>query len=77
VIAEGGLRVIEPPAPAPTPPEQAEADERLARLRGLIAELPERQREAIVLYAFEQMSYREIGGATARSARPSTSRSTR
>ena len=61
VIAEGGLEVIEPTAHDPTPPERAEADERLARLRGLIAELPERQREAIVLYAFEQMSYREIG----------------
>ncbi len=63
VIAEGGLEVIEPTAHGPTPPERAEADERMARLRGLIAELPERQREAIVLYAFEQMSYREIGEA--------------
>ena len=61
VMAEGGLNVIEPAAHEPTPPERVEADEQMTRLRRLIAELPERQREAIVLYAFEQMRYREIG----------------
>ena len=29
-------------------------------LERLVGELPERQREAIALYAFEQMGYREI-----------------
>ncbi len=61
VIAEGGLEVIEPCSHEPSRPERVEADERMTRLRRLIAELPERQREAIVLYAFEQMHYREIG----------------
>ena len=32
----------------------------MARLRLAVARLPERQREAIALYAFEQMGYREI-----------------
>ncbi|MFP4058041.1 MAG: RNA polymerase sigma factor [Candidatus Brocadiia bacterium] len=48
------------PDPAPTPPRRAERREDIARLRVLIAGLPERQRVAILLYAFEQMSYREI-----------------
>ena len=61
VIAESGLDIIQPASREPSPAAQVESDERLARLRGLIAKLPELQREAIVLYAFEQMSYREIG----------------
>lgn len=61
VLAEGSLDIAEAPSGEPSPPEQLDRDERLARLRVLIAELPERQREAIVLYAFEQMSYQEIG----------------
>ena len=63
VAATGRLDIVEPPAPQPTPAEQVETDERLALLRRRIAELPERQREAIVLYAFEQMGYREIADA--------------
>ena len=47
----------------PSPPERLERDERMDRVRRLIGELPERQREALVLYAFERMSYREIGEA--------------
>jgi RNA polymerase sigma-70 factor (ECF subfamily) len=42
------------------PAEEAESAERVALVRQAIAALPERQREAIVLYAFEQMSYAEI-----------------
>jgi len=61
VVAESGLDIIEPASREPSPPERLARDERLALLRGLIAHLPELQREAIVLYAFEQMSYREIG----------------
>ena len=60
VVAESGLDVAEPRSRAPSPVECLERDERLARLRRLIHELPERQREALVLYAFERMSYREI-----------------
>ncbi|HUT35222.1 MAG TPA: sigma-70 family RNA polymerase sigma factor [Planctomycetota bacterium] len=60
VIRESGLDLADAPSGGPSPADQAERDERLARLRGLITELPERQREAIVLYAFEQMSYQEV-----------------
>jgi RNA polymerase sigma-70 factor (ECF subfamily) len=60
VIAESGLDIVEPDGGGATPAEQAEADEQMTRLRRLIAALPERQREALVLYAFEQMRYREI-----------------
>jgi RNA polymerase sigma-70 factor (ECF subfamily) len=60
VVAESGLDVAEPRSRAPSPPECLERDERLTRLRCLIHELPERQREALVLYAFERMRYREI-----------------
>ena len=45
---------------SPAPLERLEADERMRALERLVGELPERQREAIALYAFEQMSYREI-----------------
>ena len=60
VIAESGLDLADAPSGEPSPAEQVDSDERLARLRQLIADLPERQREAIALYAFEQMSYQEI-----------------
>lgn len=60
VMADSGLEFIEPPAREPSPADRAERDERLRLVRQGIRSLPERQREAIVLYAFEQMSYREI-----------------
>jgi len=44
----------------PSPPEVVQEEERMPRLRLAVARLPERQREAIALYAFEQMGYREI-----------------
>ncbi len=56
----GGLELVEPAADEPTVPERLARDEHLARVRRLIGELPERQREAIALYAYEQMTYREI-----------------
>jgi RNA polymerase sigma-70 factor (ECF subfamily) len=62
-IAQSGLAVAELASPDPSGAESAEADERMAALRRLIRELPERQREAITLYAFEHMSYREIAQA--------------
>ena len=63
VVASGSLDYAASPAPQPTPAEQVEANERLAILRRRISELPERQREAILLYAFEQMAYRDIAEA--------------
>ena len=59
-LGEGPLHAAEPPSAEPHPDQQAEADEQEAIVRAAIAELPERQREAIALYAFEQMKYREI-----------------
>ena len=44
----------------PSPCDQAEAHEQTAIIRVAIGHLPDRQREAITLYAFEEMSYREI-----------------
>lgn len=61
VIAESGLDVVERPSREPSPPERLAASQEMARLEGRIAELPERQREALCLYAYEQMSYQEIG----------------
>lgn len=43
------------------PPGKAIREEWHAAIRRAIRELPERQREALVLYAFEEMAYREIG----------------
>jgi len=59
-LAESGLDPALAEAREPGPPERLEANERLAALEGLVGGLPERQREAIALYAFEQMSYREV-----------------
>ena len=59
ILAEDGT-VLDPPSKAPGPPELAESGERINDVRRHIADLPDRQREAIVLYAFEQMPYREI-----------------
>ncbi len=63
VVKESGLDVIKPASTAPSPSERAETDELLAAVRQAIARLPERQHEAIVLYAFEEMPYREIADA--------------
>jgi RNA polymerase sigma-70 factor (ECF subfamily) len=62
MLAEGALAVVEPPSPEPTPARRAEAHEQRAIIRAAIDDLPDRQREAIALYAFEQMTYREIAG---------------
>ena len=59
ILAEDGT-VLDPPSKAPGPPEQAESGEQVSEVRRHIADLPDRQREAIVLYAFEQMPDREI-----------------
>lgn len=59
-LAESGLGVVEPASDEPGPPQRAEADECAEIVRAAIADLPDRQREAISLYAFEQMTYREI-----------------
>ncbi len=45
---------------SPNPTARAEKEEWMRALRNEIGLLPERQREAIILYAFEEMPYREI-----------------
>ncbi|MCP4644263.1 MAG: sigma-70 family RNA polymerase sigma factor [bacterium] len=50
--------------PAPQcPHRRLEAADRLDRVRGALDQLPERQREALAMYAFDSMSYDEIGHA--------------
>ena len=61
VIRQGGLRVIDPPSPGPSPTDRAEMNEQMRRVRDAVAALPDRQREALALYAFDRMSYRDIG----------------
>lgn len=60
MIAAEPLEVIDPPSAGPDPAVQAASNEGVEALRGMIAGLPDRQRSAIVLYAFEGMTYREI-----------------
>ena len=45
----------------PTPPEQIEATDRAARVRRAVAQLPDPQREALVLSRWSGMGYRDIG----------------
>jgi len=59
-MADSSLDFIVPPSSEPPPPRQIEANEQMAAIRRAISGLPERQREAIALYAFERMQYREI-----------------
>jgi RNA polymerase sigma-70 factor (ECF subfamily) len=61
VIGDGEeLAELAPAAPDLAPPEQVAQAERQARLREAVGRLPLRQREALALYAFEQMRYEEI-----------------
>ena len=60
-VAEGDLKIIESASREPSPADLAETNETATLVRKAIGSLPERQREAIVLYAFEKMAYREIG----------------
>jgi RNA polymerase sigma-70 factor (ECF subfamily) len=61
ILAEGAMEGIELISREPAAPARIERDEDMAALQSAVRRLPERQREAIVLYAFEQMSYQEIG----------------
>jgi RNA polymerase sigma-70 factor (ECF subfamily) len=45
---------------APSPVERAIAGERRERVRAAMAALPEGQRQALALFAFERLKYREI-----------------
>lgn len=58
--AAGGLGEGDPPSRANGPAKDVETAEHMARVHVLIDALPQRQREALVLYAMEQMSYAQI-----------------
>jgi RNA polymerase sigma-70 factor (ECF subfamily) len=60
ILSPGELEALASPAEAESVSDRLERDEQMAVLRQAIGELPERHREAIALYAFEQMKYREI-----------------
>jgi len=60
MLAGSGMTLIEPASREPGPGEKAREDEQAATVRAAIAELPERQREAIALQVYSRMSYREI-----------------
>ncbi len=59
-MAESGLEAVEIASGHPRPEQEASAQEQAAIVRAAVAALPERQREAIALYAFEHMSYRQV-----------------
>ncbi len=57
--AESGLQLLDAPS-TEAPPDRLETDEKMNIIHHAMKTLPERQREAIALYAFERMKYREI-----------------
>ncbi len=60
ILSQGQPNIIPAVGHNPSPCEVAEDNEQTATIRATIGKLPDRQREAITLYAFEQMSYRVI-----------------
>lgn len=63
VVEGSGIELVEPASSEPPPPERIVRDEKAAAVQRAISKLPDRQREAILLYAFENMAYREIAEA--------------
>ena len=59
-LVDAGAADADCPSGQPSPPRSAEAAEEWTAVQRAIAGLPQRQREAIVLYAMEDLSYREI-----------------
>lgn len=62
LVDEQAPIVLQYPSREPTPLQQALADEQMTRIHQAVQDLPDRQREAITLYAFEEMSYLQIAG---------------
>ena len=63
LVRAAGWEATEPPTGDPPPPQQASAREQSDIVRSAVAALAERQREAIAMYAFQQMRYEEIAKA--------------
>jgi len=59
-IAESGWLPVERPSPGANPADRVEMDEQMQLVRAAVAALPDRQREALALFAFERMPYRDI-----------------
>ncbi len=59
IVAESGFEIL-PPSTGSRPDDAAEHNEELAAVRAEIARLPDRQREAMAMYAFEDMKYKDI-----------------
>lgn len=57
---EADDRLAQLPDPAPDPEQRLLADDRAAKLRGLVAALPEAMREILVLREFGGLSYAQI-----------------
>jgi len=57
------LEMLEPASNEPSPAERAAAKDEHQSIADAMAELPVRQREALTLYALEQMQYDEIAEA--------------
>ena len=60
VLAADGEALPEPASDSPPAPDVLEWDEGMRAVYGAVRGLPERQREALALYAFEGMRYKEI-----------------
>jgi len=59
-LNERSLDQTDPPSREPSAVDRFQAGETLQILRRSLAQLPPRQREVMILYAFEQMTAREI-----------------
>lgn len=62
--APGELPAYDPAGEGPTDCDQLETTERAERVRQAVDHLPERQRTAVVLHRYMQLSHREIAEVT-------------
>ena len=60
VLAQVPSGLLQHPSPEPEPMQKAMAVEQMELVRKAMLALPDRQREAIALYACEQMTYQQI-----------------
>jgi RNA polymerase sigma-70 factor (ECF subfamily) len=64
----GGPLPLETAAPAPRPPEQAERAEQVARLEECLSDLPEADRELVVLRDYIGLSWADVALQTGRAS---------